>query len=237
MPKYSELYTETFTGVGLLSQITSLAGCPWNNSVDQTQVEMAYANRSASKNINPNFVRFTDEYRPLILLAYFREKWQKLWDTYLLDYNPLSPYKVDEVGEHNKQNTGSDATEYGKEIAENATDEGTIQNTGTNTDNGARNVYGYNSDVAVPSETTNDNGTSESTETRDLTGNRNITQSGTDTTTKSDTEVYDYSVNKTGNLGFITPQDMIRREFEIWNSPFFERVFSDVDSFIALKIY
>ena len=237
MIKYSEAYPGTYTGVGLLAQISELAGCPWNNSVDRIHIEMAYANRSANKIINPNFIKFSDEYRPNIVLAYFREKWDKLWNTYLLEYNPLSPYSIEEQGEHNKQNNGTDKTDYGKQIDETATDEGTVTNEGTNTNNGARNVYGYNSESAVPSETTNDSGVSQSTETRDLSGDRNISQSGSDLVTKAGTEVYAYSVNKIGNLGFITAQDLIRREIDVWSSPFFERVFKDVDEFIALKIY
>ena len=86
MTKYSEVYPYTYTGVGLLAQISELADCPWNGSVDRTHIEMAYANRSANKIINPNFAKFSDELRPNIVLAYFREKWLKLWGTYLLEY-------------------------------------------------------------------------------------------------------------------------------------------------------
>ena len=79
--------------------------------------------------------------------------------------------------------------------------------------------------------------TGNNTETRDLASTRSVTNGGSDSLTRNDDETRNYTVNKTGNLGFITAQDIIEKEFNVWATPFFEKVFADVNSMIALKIY
>ena len=237
MTKYSEAYPQTFIGVGIVAQLSVMEQTPWNGLYDPLYLEMAYATRSAEKIVNPNFLKFGSEQRPAILLAYYREKWKKYFDLYNAEYEALRPYSIHEEGEHTKKNNDEETVEYGKAIDETATDTGTVDNDGTTTDTSTRGVYGYNSVNDVPSDTDSGSGTSQNTETRDLSGTRNIEQSGEDVTTRIDNEEYDYSVDKTGNLGFITTQELIRREFDIWAITFFERVFKDIDDFIALKIY
>ena len=237
MSKYIDLYPDTFSGIGLLSQISELTSIPWANSIDPNEVEILYANRSANKNISGNFSRIRDDIRPLIVSKYYFDRWKRLWDTYKLEYNEITPYSVTESGEHTKTNRDTTTNKFGKEISEEATDTGTVTNNGTDTGNTERDVYGYNSVSAVPSEVTNDSGTSNATETRDLTGNRTVTNSGEDVENKDGLEEYDYSLNKSGNLGFITTQDMIKKEMDLWTIPYLEKVFADVDSLIALKIY
>lgn len=237
LTKYSEAYPHTFLGIGLVSQLSAMEATPWNGVYDPLFIEMAYSNRSAEKIINPNFLKFGENQRSAILLAYYREKWKKYFDLYNAEYEALHPYSIHEEGAHTKNNDGEETVGYGKTIDETATDTGTVGNSGTTTDTSTRGVYGYNSINDVPSDTDSGSGTSNNTETRDLSGSRNIEQSGEDVTTKVDSEEYEYSVDKTGNLGFITTQELIRREFDIWATTFFDRVFKDIDDFIALKIY
>lgn len=237
LTKYFEAYPNTFTGVGLVSQLSNMEQIPWYGLFDPEHLEMAYATRSAEKIINPNFLKFGDNHKPAILYTYYREKWQKYFNLYNAEYEALRPYSIHEEGEHTKRNNDEETVEYGKSIDETATDSGTVGVSGTTTDTSTMGVYGYNSIGDVPSNTDSGSGTSENTETRDLSGTRNIEQSGEDITTNVNSEEYDYSVDKTGNLGFITTQELIRREFDIWAMTFFERVFTDIDNFIALKIY
>lgn len=75
------------------------------------------------------------------------------------------------------------------------------------------------------------------TETRDLDDSRTETNSGQDETSRSENRGEDWTINKTGNIGYTTPQKLIREEFDIWKTPFFAIVFEDIDAFCTISVY
>lgn len=237
MSKYMELYPDTFSGSGLLSAISDIESCPWHSSVDKTDVEIQYSVVSAQKQIVSNFEMVSAELRPKVVLAYFIDKWKRLYDTYKLEYNALSPYSVKEVGEHSQMNTREETTNFGGTTNESSSNTGTVGNSETTTRTDKSSIYGFNSTSSSPSDDSTMENTGNNTETRDLASTRSLENGGSDSLTRNDDETRNYTVNKTGNLGFITPQDMIDKEFNVWATPFFKKVFEDVNSLIALKIY
>ena len=237
MSKYVELYPDTFSGTGLLSAISELQSCPWHSSVDKTSVEIQYAVSSAQKQMVSNFEKVSPNLRPAVVLAFFIDKWKRLYDTYKLEYQALSPYSVKEVGEHSQVNTRNETQNYGGTSNESASNTGTVGNTETTTRTDNSGIYGFNSANPSPSDTSSMETTGNNTETRNLASTRSVTNGGSDSLTRNDDETRNYTVNKTGNLGFITAQDIIEKEFNVWATPFFEKVFADVNSMIALKIY
>ena len=237
MSKYVELYPDTFSGTGLLSAISELESCPWYSSVDKTSVEIQYAVTSAQKQMVSNFEKVPPTLRPAVVLAFFIDKWKRLYDTYKLQYQALSPYSVKEVGEHSQTNTREETQNYGGTSNESSSDTGTVGNSETTTRTDNSGIYGFNSTNPSPSDTSSMENTGNNTETRDLASTRSVQNGGSDSLTRNDGEIRNYTVNKTGNLGFITAQDIIEKEFNVWATPFFEKVFADVNSMIALKIY
>lgn len=237
MSKYVELYPDTFSGTGLLSAISELASCPWHSSVDKTTVEIQYAVTSAQKQMVSNFEKVSPTLRPAVVLAFFIDKWKRLYDTYKLEYQTLSPYSVKEVGEHSQTNTRAETNNYGGTISES----GSGNVTSGSTENYERavkaSIYGFNSTASSPSDDSTTTDEKHDTLNQDTTNSRSVQNGGSDSLTRNDDETRNYTVNKTGNLGFITAQDIIEKEFNVWATPFFEKVFADVNSMIALKIY
>ena len=75
------------------------------------------------------------------------------------------------------------------------------------------------------------------TENRNLTNSKNITNAGQDEKTMSGDETENYTYTKKGNIGYSTPQKLLREDIELWSKSFFEIVFSDIDSFITIQVY
>ena len=237
MSKYVELYPDTFSGTGLLSAISEIESCPWHSSVDKTRVEIQYAVTSAQKQMVSNFEKVSSELRPAVVLAFFIDKWKRLYDTYKLEYQALSPYSVKEVGEHSQMNTREETQNYGGTSNESASNTGTVGNSETTTRTDNSDIYGFNSTNPSPSDTSTMKNIGNNTETRDLALTCSVSNGGSDSLTRSDDETRNYTVNKTGNLGFITPQYIIEKEFNVLATKIKKKVFADVNSMIALKIY
>lgn len=152
-------------------------------------------------------------------------------------------------------------TTYGKKTATTTSDSGDVSTEESTNSDGSDFIYAFNSSGEVPSEKSTSNDTSETVETRNLTTSENVTDSGSDNETSVNTETRNlsnerdttfsgsdstssnneesenYEVNKKGNIGYSTPQKMLREEFILWEHPFFNIVFSDIDKMIMLKIY
>ena len=116
-------------------------------------------------------------------------------------------------------------------------DNGTVTDATQQSHSNHNGIYGFNSAIAVNADeqllTSNDT----NTQTRDLDGSRVRQDSGTDTTAKTGTETTEHDITKEGNIGYSTPQKLLREEFELWRKPFFEIVFRDIDDFITIQVY
>ena len=151
----------------------------------------------------------------------------------------------------------TEETKYGKTETVNGTDTGTVDNTNTTTADSGASVYGFNSTSAVPSEKVLDNTNETAKETRNLsssntqvdsgtdtvtsihedTGKDTITNSGEDNKTFAGTETEDVTERREGNIGYTTPQELMRQEFELWARPYFDIVFADIDNLITVMVY
>ena len=236
MSKYKELYPQTLTdGVGLISTLSSL-NVPWAE-MNIPSIERMYGVRSGFKTIVDSFVEVPAELRASVLFAMFNEKWTKLWNIYKLEYNPLSAYKVVETGENSVEKQSSDLHHYGKTQNEVSDDTGTVTDATVSDSSNNVGLYGFNSQSSVPSDTTVASASENTTETRDLNVTRTRTDGGSDTIDREDSEVSEHNITKEGNIGYSTPQKLLREEFELWVIPFFQKVFEDIDSFITISVY
>ena len=288
MATYLETYPLSISnGQGLISALSDIAEIPWNTLTDEQKqdIERLYGVRSGFKTLVNSFLSADTSARARLLSALYSQKWTRLWEDYVLEYNPLDAYTLTETGSREIEKSGSDVTKYGKThnesgtdggsvtrtgedtmqhgrvVAETGTDTGTVETAGTDNNNATDSVYGFNSSLPVPSGTGTEQNTSNATETRDLATSHNVTNSGTDTRNTSDTEnrnltnsknitnagqdektlsedeTENYSYTKKGNIGYTTPQELIRQNIELWKVPFFGIVFADIDEFMTVSVY
>lgn len=334
--KYRELYPKSLSsGTGLIAQLSQKEGIPWKTDKQDISsiLERAFGIRYGFKTILDSFAELPESVRADVLAVMYSQKWSRLWDDYLLQYEVLDAYHVTENGNRSVNKDGSDVIKYGKTVNESSSDTGTIDRTENNTttyghtvaetgsEEGSINrtdeetlkhghtvtetgsdtgnvetsssndntstdsVYGFNSPLAMPSNTESGTKLSESTETRDLetsknitnagqdeksvtstetsnsdtsknvtnagqdevdsvtaetrdsVGSRNVTNAGQDEKNHNTTEDEDYSYTKKGNIGYTTPQELIRQDMALWATPFFDIVFSDIDEFIMLQTF
>lgn len=238
--QYKQLYPSSLaTGEGLIYAISNISGVPWSDISDDEKrnLEQAYYVRSGFKIIIDSVESLDAESRAKVIAAYFKQKWTRLWNIFSLEYNPLDAYKVTESGNKTLNVNRTQVDKYGKSVLEGGTDTGTVTTTGSDTENSTDSVYGFNSPMSLPSDATVTDSTADSTETRNLSTSKNTTNSGQDETTRSGSDREEYGYTKTGNIGYTSPQELIRRDIELWSSPFFKTVFDDIDSLITISVY
>lgn len=358
---YPNLINQTMSD-GIFNDLAQL-DVPWVQT-SPAALNYGYYLQSARKLISPFIVDLTSaltdevveplttvERNMVALMLYttFKDKWNRLWDIYNIEYNPLYNYMLTEeetinsddsgtfrdtgtqqrVVDTDTTNTGTDQVVTDRQIKNTGTDthnitkqesdggnesiqkSNTVTNTGTDTtvtDTDTTNtgtvgtvgssdtldgIFGFNSDESVGSDTRDvdttgtrtDNlaGTVDTTETE--TKNLTETTSGTDTRTRalthtasnSDTNTKNLttdedatetetqnlagtvdttdtrtdnltrtseeqsettrSLEKNGNIGFNTPQEMLVADLELWQWNFFKSVFDDIDSVLTMSIY
>lgn len=155
----------------------------------------------------------------------YYNKWKKVFETYKLDYEVLSPYNIsitdnteDTMTSNDKFNTSRDNRQEGTENS-------------TNNDITQSNVYAYNSATASP----NENSTTETS--------LNSTTTQNNTTTGNDNRDYtrDNSIKKTitrkGNIGNTLPQEMIERQRKLLDTLLYDIIFKDIAAVISRERY
>lgn len=155
----------------------------------------------------------------------YYNKWKKVFETYKLDYEVLSPYNIsitdnteDTMTSNDKFNTSRDNRQEGTENS-------------TNNDKTQSNVYAYNSLNASPNENS----------TTDTSLNSTTTQNNT--TTGNDNRDYtrDNSIKKTitrkGNIGNALPQEMIERQRKLLDTLLYDIIFKDIATVISRERY
>ena len=238
MNRYLDLYPNSLSlGEGLFSELSE-TDVPWAilDSESKAALEIAYGLRSGNKMVMSLFTQVSENNRVKFLKEFYLEKWTKLWNDYKLEYAPLDGYVVNETGSNTKNINKEETTEFGKIVNETGTDTGTVGVNGSTTSNGTDNFYGFNSAEAVPANSNEDTDVSNSTETRDLEATRSTTNSGEDNVNGTESETGSYTIKKTGNIGYTTPQEMLRQDLELWKEPYFNQVFADIDMHIMLSI-
>lgn len=225
IPRLLEV-TSNYLTDGIFNMLSVIPGIPWE--VESTLLDAGYyLNNSGNKRISP-FVKnimgenkiLTDENMMLLanyISARYLLKWQKLYDTLSLEYNPINNYDMTEeiIKENRKILSGTNNSTFGHgEI---------VQSTG----NQNNNRFGFNSVASVGDTTHTVTGTE--------------THSGNDTenrtTSESENDNEESTLKRSGNIGVTTTQQMISSERELWLWDFFKIVFADLDSVLTLQVY
>lgn len=229
--KYSDLYFNSLYGERKLSCLAVML-------LDKT-VEEEYHAEIYTIDTSGNFVlsdgKFVVTYKIIedfisktlinIISNKYYNKWNKVFETYKLNYDVLSPYNIsitdnteDTMTSNDKFNTSRDNRQEGTENS-------------TNNDNTQSNVYAYNSITASPNENS----------TTDTSLNSTTTQNNT--TTGNDNRDYtrDNSIKKTitrkGNIGNTLPQEMIEKQRKLLDTLLYDIIFKDIATVISRERY
>ena len=240
MKTYNEEYPQALSeGIGLISSLSQNSRIPWTNDdkVNPVSLEQLYATRAGFKTITPSFLFANNETRVKMLALMFADKWTRLWTDFKIEYNQLDAYRVDETVTRNRDDSDESTNTFGKVIDSTHTDSGSIGTNTVTSDTSDDSVYGFNSLTHVPSDKTTNTGNENVTETRDLETTDTTANSGADTRAASHTEDETTTTTRSGNIGYTTPQELLRQDIELWHTPFFNLVFDDIDNFIMLQVY
>lgn len=194
---------------------------PWPES-QSSQLDLEYfGNRSGEKTVSPivrrlvgdgDYLQPTDMDKIAGLIAdKYRVSWKMLWNSLQME-NAYVPYENYDMNETFHKTTNDVDHTGGQDT--------TTHGKTTDTD---LYHYGFNSTEKQPSgaESMRDGGTTAVDRSSDST--RNIGE--------------DSTLHRHGNIGVTTNQQMIESEIELRKKNFFDIVYSDVDSVLALKIY
>ena len=189
---------------------------PWANS----DVDIAYYSRSGNKTVAPIVSVVAEQFSGdnilnslcRIIHIKYGATWKKLYDVLSLEYNPIENYKTTEIAtpDITRQTDTSTETDI------------TTEDSGENADD----VYGFNSTIPVPTDYNKNTSTSRVTADADKNAeHRTYTETGTNT------------IEKHGNIGVTTSQQMIESEIELWKWNFLDTVFSQLDRLITCPLY
>lgn len=192
---------------------------PWKDAISSVELNLEYfGNISGSKGISPLVSKMlTDgiledssrQSLALLISSKFKVNWMRLWNAEIAVYDPVHNYDMHEEGAR----TGNNRNES------HSTDE--TQHGRSNTSRYSH--YGFNSQSSNPSD---EDVTTEG-------GTTNLNRNGSvDYTIDEGTTLHRY-----GNIGVTTNQQMIEaeRSIRMWN--YFNSVYKDIDSVLAIRIY
>lgn len=243
--KYREMFPNCFSGQGAISAYSQNANCPWYRAFGEdtpTLIETMFAVRSSEKVLTSVIAQF-DSDNPafrfvwLGVFSQFQQKWKRLFDDYATDYSPIDGYVVNETGTRKENNTGKDTTKYGKVVDVSGSDSGTVKDDTTSTDSNLNSGYGFNSVDGVPTDKSAGNSTDNTTTTRNLQSTGKNSQSGQDEIDKSEDRNENYTIKKTGNIGYSMPQELLQADFDLWATTYFSRIFEDIENAIFITVY
>lgn len=238
--RYNEYYPSSLTeGLGLISGLSTIIDIPWHGDVDIANIEMAFALSYGDHTIRPTFLKLTGENQIKTVAKMFSQKWNKLWNIYRVEYNMLDAYIVNESGNDSKDKKSTKTRRHGHTVTDETTNRGTVDIDIGNTETTLDSVYAFNSPELAPTPSSESRGTShtDNLETRNLSSNTVSTHGGEDSDSIVDEESGKYTITKTGNIGYSTPQEMLKQELELWGEPFFKQVFMDISRFIFIQVY
>ena len=221
----SEVFSDWDSNVGIFELMSDM---PWGSEEGLPAIlNMEYfGNHSGAKFISPIVMKLLSDDGTIttanrqklvdIITNKFKIPWSRLWDTYDVEYEPISNYDITEVVDRDSTDTGTDEMAFGKTR--------TTTHGMSTLDNDY--VAGYNSSPnSLPL-----SNKYEHTES----GTTPVTDSGKDTETRNLAKTEDVTTHRYGKIGTTTTQYMIKEERNLWIWNFFNQVYSDVDTVLTI---
>lgn len=234
LKKLSDCFpTGTFTGF-----LASMTDAPWasgdhaasDDDIDRLDVLYVFQH-SGDKYVVPLMKMFLDENGQLtettlaeaanMALALWGKKWANLWEVQNAEYDPIENYRMNE--KETTTPTGTETTTDAMTGTDTTRTQGTAANNETETS-----VYGFNSANPVPASVTSQ----KSDYSAGTTFGHTNTNTKTFTNRKTEREL-----ERSGNIGVTTSQQMLQSSIELQRWNFWLQVFEDLDTTFCLDCY
>ena len=237
--KLTDVFPDWLTGGGIFALLEAQVNPPWVDAINGASLDVEYfGNRSGSKPCAPLIYKLvedgslSDENREKLVTAIWNrygKNWTGLYQTIIAEYNPLENYNMKElsklsdtvVNEYGKTNTLKNSRE--------ATNTTTLALDTTN--EGA--YSGFNTTTPLPTDSNKSNSDSHGTGKDTSTESTTSTDGGTDQMKKNIMG----EVQRSGNIGVTTSQQLLQSERELWLWNFADSMFSDVDTMLTLAVF
>ena len=175
-------------------------------------------NKNAECTLNDFLALFSD-----MLEREFASKWSKLYETTVLEYNPIWNVDGTETTTTAAQHTITTDTNHANTVV-------TSTELGRRSTTRERKEYPYDSDTGKPTE-------SETVTETPATDTRTDTNPETVSDHETNTDQFTVTHERHGNIGVTMTQDLIKKEREISEFLLYEVVLPDVANFLTIPIY
>lgn len=242
------------TGGGIFAALANEAQrrsttLPW--TADGTDLDTYYYGEySGDKYISPLLAKMlgsdeeiTVQNAAIAKIAYsmHAEDWQRKWDAYFSEYDPIENYDSEEYETYTKSNTGTQGNaKTGTETETTTpTDWKTTkeQKTADNEQKTTSKIYGYDSSSGSDSDETTTTTKSKQEETQSGELENETSYNTTETRTDNLQEHNERIFSRHGNIGVTTSQQMIQSELELRTMGYFYMIFQDLDKFLTIAVY
>ena len=239
--KLNDLFTDWYSSNGIFHYLDGHE-VPWTNTDDFLDYEY-HGNRSGNKYVSPlvrNLLNADGELTSterarlaMIIFNKFKEKWDKLYATLELEYNPIENYRMTEEEEITDDKNITDSYVRDRDVS--GTNTGSITNALSDTETINNQVYGFDNGEPTNKDKSVDSTSSINTQTNNLANSES--EDINDSNAHNEDNIQNRSLTRSGNIGVTTSQQMIESERNLWKWNFYDTVFKDIDSVLTLKIY
>lgn len=255
-PILRDVFSGWELGNGIFDVLSTTADMPWKDveTVYNEVLDVSYfGNHSGGKFCSPlvKLVLNDDGEVPQqarvmiakILISKYLVNWQRLWETNIVAYDPVTNYDMTEERNLTKSDSeaeveagtlsrdASETQEYGKEE--------TTTHGRTNQEMNYR--YGINTDLLDPKPSDRIDSTEGGTTVVTDSGSDTTESSLEDTTSKNRNKVgagvEAETIHRIGNIGVTTNQKLVQEERALWIWNYFDQIFNDIDNELALAFH
>lgn len=247
---------EVFPDGGIFPLLSERLTDPFFSSALLEALDLEYFyNHSCKKEVSPivkHYYRLNDGLMSddsksalaNLIFYHFGKNWDHLAATMSLSYNPLENYNMTEtetpdLKRERTPNLTRTETPDLTDVTSRSISQNLIESVG---DDSKESVYGFNSTGAVPSTSGENNRTRTVTmspasnvedTTTTQTGSRQWIESGTEVTTESGQRL----LERSGNIGVTSSQELIESERTLWDWNIVNIIFQNVDEILTAKFY
>lgn len=252
-------YFPTYLTSGIFSQMPTY-GAPWTEQVGHEMDDIYFSMYSGIKQPTRFVMLHLDEEQNAnvstisnLLWSAFGKNWQRLWDDFQTEYNPIDNYAIKETVNRTESDERditvsrdlTSTTDSAGKVTDDYTANDQVVTTPAVTLETDNYQYGFNSADKVPTTVSIENQSGKSTDEISNTHtdekdfmNKDVRVDTEATSTKNvDALTEDTTRNRSGNIGQNTYQELLTQEFELWKNNFYKMVFEDTDSYLTLSVY
>lgn len=239
------VFYDSETGYGIFHYLQNL-NVPWKSENISDSLDEVYISKSGCKTIAPLIEselvggELSEQSKQKIATAIhriFSVQWSKRYATLNFEYNPIENYRMTETEEtviHDETNRTENGT-VNRDDSTTRTDSGTIGTVDTRSENS--DVFGFNSNDAVGSDSLGVSGSSTDTHNLTYTETLDGEEVRADSSASESDRTDSRELTRGGNIGVTTSQQMVTSERDLWNWNYFSTIFKDIDSLTTLEIY